>query len=315
MLQPTPLIIQAAQLPATFTGTPNDLFQAMVARMRIVSPSGNNFFVVGDIEPSFNAGPWLKGGTQWWVWDSNLKKYVPLDISESETKWFWYQNSTPPTSDPPVWLKVTDDPTEASPSGGAPIGWFAFDGTVWQPVSNIVAKSVTLDGMADGPQGSLIIYDDTNRPNLLPLGDASKFLAVKSDGSGVEWRDLIPSDIPAAAHGIPKFISPVTIFNDAAAADWTTYDASGSVPAGASAVIMQVIGGNNTDAPPVSVVYFRKNSLGDQYIGLYQGGNNVNGSQQGIFPVDEVGAVRSFQYKSTGFGTGTCTIYLVGYVS
>jgi len=129
--QNTNLVIQGSQLPAKFKGKPNDLFREMLARMRIVSPSGTSFFVTSDVEPSGNQGPWLKGGTQWWVWDSNLKRYVPLDISESETHWFQVGATTPTTANPPLWLKTTANQTEAQPQGGTPIAWYLFDGTTW----------------------------------------------------------------------------------------------------------------------------------------------------------------------------------------
>src|SRR5882672_10980042 len=106
-LQNTNLLVQMAQIPPTFKGTPQDLANTMIRRMRIVSPSGTNFIFVGDTEPTSNVGPWLKGGTQWFVFDATIKRYVPLDISASETKWFQVGNTTPATSSPPVWLKTT----------------------------------------------------------------------------------------------------------------------------------------------------------------------------------------------------------------
>ena len=87
-LQDTQLVIQMSQIPATFQGTPQDLANIMVRLMKIVSPTGTNFIFVGDTEPTSNVGPWLKNGTQWFVWDEDIKRYVPLDISESETIWF-----------------------------------------------------------------------------------------------------------------------------------------------------------------------------------------------------------------------------------
>jgi len=134
-LQNTNLIIQASQLPATFKGKPNDLFRAMVERMRIVSSSGTGFFVISDTEPPNNQGPWLKGGTQWWVFDPDLKRYVPLDISESETRWYQVGNSIPTTTSPPLWLKTTatvpPSSTVAEPTPGTPIAWYLFDGSNW----------------------------------------------------------------------------------------------------------------------------------------------------------------------------------------
>src|SRR6185295_16189664 len=130
-LQNTNLIIQGAPLPAAFKGKPNDLFVAMLERMKIVSPFGTSFFVISDVMPSSNQGPWLKGGTQWWVFDPNLKTYVPLDISESETKWYQVGKDTPTNTNPPLWLKTTENATEAKPKFGTPIAWYLFDGATW----------------------------------------------------------------------------------------------------------------------------------------------------------------------------------------
>lgn len=136
----TGLIIQVAPLPATFCGTPQEWAALLVRRMKIVSASGSNFFFVGDVEPTSNVGPWLRFGTQWWVFDTETKRYVPLDISASETQWFQVGSSTPLTSDPPVWLRTTKDQTEADPSIGSPISWHVFDGTNWVPFVGVVTS-------------------------------------------------------------------------------------------------------------------------------------------------------------------------------
>lgn len=150
-LNPTSLFIQMAQIPATFVGTPNDLATEMVKRMRIVSPNGTNFIFIGDVEPTSNVGPWLKGGTQWWVWDDATKRYVPLDISASFTIPFFQGLSTPGSSTPPVWLKTSKDPTDVDPSVGDPIGWYVFNGTSWVPYNSIVLSGPT----ANRPTGAI----------------------------------------------------------------------------------------------------------------------------------------------------------------
>ena len=122
-LQATNLVISASHLPATFKGTPDAMFQEMVSRMRILSPTGTSFFVVSDLEPPGNFGPWLKSGTQWFVWNPETKRYQPLDISESETKWFTVSSTTPTTTTPPVWLKISDT--------ASPISWNFYNGTTW----------------------------------------------------------------------------------------------------------------------------------------------------------------------------------------
>jgi hypothetical protein len=159
-LQKTSLLVQMAPLPATFTGTPQELSAEMVARMRIVSPSGSNFIFVGDTEPTSNVGPWLKDGSKWYVWDETISRYVPQDISDSATTWFHVGNSTPLTSDPPIWLKTTNDATQASPSYGNPISWYVFNGTVWVPYVGIVMSGPTVSrpGVPDAFQ----LYYDTD---------------------------------------------------------------------------------------------------------------------------------------------------------
>lgn len=148
-LQDTNLIILSAPIPATFSGTPDDLRREIVRRMKIVSPSGINFIFVGDNEPTSNVGPWLRGGTQWFVWDEGLKRYVPLDISASETRWYHIGASTPPNSEPPVWLRTTKDSTEADPSVGNPIGWYVFNGADWVPYVGVVTSGPTASRPSD----------------------------------------------------------------------------------------------------------------------------------------------------------------------
>lgn len=142
-LQDTNLLIQSAPIPATFEGTPDQLRVAIIRRLKIVSPTGTNFIFVGDNEPTSNVGPWLKGGTQWFVWDEDLKRYVPLDISESETRWFHVGATVPATSDPAIWLRTTNTPSEANPSLGSPIGWYVFNGSDWVPFIGIVLSGGT----------------------------------------------------------------------------------------------------------------------------------------------------------------------------
>lgn len=139
----TALFITAAKLPATFKGTPQQLADALVRRMKIVSPTGTSFIFTGDAEPTSNVGPWLRDGTRWYVFDEETKRYIPLDISDSETQWFQVGPTTPATGDPPVWLRSTRTPTDDDLSIGSPIGWYVFDGTNWVPFNNLVTSGPT----------------------------------------------------------------------------------------------------------------------------------------------------------------------------
>lgn len=186
-LNPTNFLIQASQLPATFVGDPNAFFRAMVERMRIVSPTGVSTFVISDVQPQSNQGPWLKGGTQWWVWSEDLKTYVPLDISQSETHWFQTGSTIPTVTEPPVWLKTTSGTTQPGTGEGTPVGWYLYNGTAWVGFTELVAKEVTFDKLADGVQGALITYDATNRPVLLAIGNPGDFARVNAAGNAVEY--------------------------------------------------------------------------------------------------------------------------------
>jgi hypothetical protein len=143
-LTATNLLIQSAPLPATFKGDPNAFRVELVKRLKILSPSGTNFIFIGDVEPTSNVGPWLKNGTQWWVWDDSTKRYIPLDLTASETIPFFIGATTPTSSNPPIWLLTTQDATDQAPTNfGSPIGWYLFNGTAWTPFNSITLSGPT----------------------------------------------------------------------------------------------------------------------------------------------------------------------------
>ena len=136
-LNKTGLVLKAAPLPLDFVGTPQDLFEAMVQRLEILSPIGTNFFIVGDVEPSSDVGPWLKGGTQWWVFSATEKRYVPLDISASLPNLFFLQPDnpgTPGTDDPVIWLRTSQDRI---------VGLYGWNGSEWKASGNIPNSGTT----------------------------------------------------------------------------------------------------------------------------------------------------------------------------
>lgn len=78
----TRLIVRGSPIPPDFLGNLNDLWQAMLNRLEIISPFGEVNLRIGGLMPTTNVGPWLNG-KQWWVWDEATKTYVPLDVSAS----------------------------------------------------------------------------------------------------------------------------------------------------------------------------------------------------------------------------------------
>lgn len=161
----TNLILQAAPLSPTFRGTPQEWFAEFIRHCKIVSGSGSSFFVISDVEPSSNVGPWLKGGTQWFVFSTVTNRYVPLDISASETRWYWMSNSTPVDIVPPVWLKTTQDQNATTGSFGDAIGWHEWNGTAWVPFNSVARSGTTLQRPTNAVE--LQQYFDTDISTLI----------------------------------------------------------------------------------------------------------------------------------------------------
>lgn len=133
----TNFVIVMAPLPPDFDGNPQDLADAMVERMQIQSPAGTNFFVVGDVEPSSNAGPWLKDGTKWYVFNLATGRYVPLDISDSVLQVFVISSTEPGPpegDDPNIWLRVVNNRV---------IAWYFWTGSEWRPGGNVPPSGPT----------------------------------------------------------------------------------------------------------------------------------------------------------------------------
>jgi len=147
----TGLIIQSAPLPTTFKGKPDDLRKAIVDRLKILSPGGITFIAVGSTEPTTNVGPWLKDGKKWYYFDETVKRYLPIDVSDSVSDEFQISESTPATSTPPVWLRTQN---------GAPVTWYFWNGAQWTPGMNIVQSGTTTDRPSD-PFDLQQYYDTT----------------------------------------------------------------------------------------------------------------------------------------------------------
>lgn len=108
----TKLVVQLSPLPADFKGDPQKFAEALVARMRIAAPFGVTTFVTGPNKPTSNQGPWLKNGTQWYVWSDDAADYIPLDISDSEVAPYYIQDGEPPTdTETSVWIQTKGNGT------------------------------------------------------------------------------------------------------------------------------------------------------------------------------------------------------------
>lgn len=161
-LQPTGDLIQACGLPPTMTGTFQEFLDEYTKRLTIVSAIGRGRLVFTDVEPTDANAVWVRG-TEILLFDAALKRFVPIDISASETRWFWTGSTTPPNSTPPTWLRTSAGTTRDTPpdtSYGRAIGWYIFDGSIWRPFNNIVNSGTT--AQRPSPPTDLENYYDTD---------------------------------------------------------------------------------------------------------------------------------------------------------
>ncbi|NOS67895.1 MAG: hypothetical protein HOO67_06080 [Candidatus Peribacteraceae bacterium] len=127
-----------APLPGDFEGSPQDMAEAMVERMEIQSPVGTNFFVVGDIEPTSDQGPWLKNGDRWYVFSATDGKYVPINLEDSLDLFTIGATlpGQPGVNDPLLFIRTT---------GSRSLGWYGWDGSTWRPFSNVPPSGTTAE--------------------------------------------------------------------------------------------------------------------------------------------------------------------------
>lgn len=129
------LPIVGAPLPASFAGTPQEFFTAVVKRVRAVFPTGQTGFVIQSETPTTNLGPWLKG-SEWWVWDSSTKTYIPLNVDDSLVA-YSISSTDPENGDEiPAWLQF---------SGTRALWWNYWTGDEW------VVTGVTRGTTAERP--------------------------------------------------------------------------------------------------------------------------------------------------------------------
>lgn len=129
-LNKTNLVIVSAPLPADFEGTPQEFAEALIERMEIQSPIGTNFFIVGDVEPSSDQGPWLKDGDRWYVFSQTEGAYVPLNIDDSLNLFTTGSvfPGIPGVGDSLLFLRT---------SGVRAIGWYGWDGASWRAINDV----------------------------------------------------------------------------------------------------------------------------------------------------------------------------------
>jgi hypothetical protein len=145
----------------------------MVARMSLVTAQTFALFVSGSTEPSSNVGPWLKSGTEWYVWSPTAGNYVPITVPIESLG--YVIGDTPP--DPTVtyfWIQ-----TDGS---GSPLALKIYFSGAWTDVyaTKFAGYSTTTE-MNTAIAAALAAYSTTADMNTaIAAGDAATLAASEA---------------------------------------------------------------------------------------------------------------------------------------
>lgn len=98
-----PVTFTASPLPSTFRGGPQQLLDAIVARLGLTTDGSLQFYASGSVAPTSDVGPWLKDNLTWWVWDVGTGAYVP-EVIDSLSLRYILSVATPDPAEYDVWF-------------------------------------------------------------------------------------------------------------------------------------------------------------------------------------------------------------------
>lgn len=181
----TSFTFNAKPIPANFRGTPQQLLEAWLARMEVAEDSST--FIVSDVQPTTNVGPWFKNGKQLWVW--NGLTYIPLDVSGSTYPQI-YVGATQPNSDHfQIWVEIA--------GGNTFVALHVFVDGDWRTQDTSIAPlSITTAMIADSAVTTEnILNGAVTSPKISPNislskwqgGAANQFVQMAPDASLPVW--------------------------------------------------------------------------------------------------------------------------------
>lgn len=123
-----PITVQIGALPASVKWTPQQLADAIAARMSLVSAQTFALFVTGSTAPTSDVGPWLRtsaSGGSWYVWSSTTGSYQPITIDSASLGYF-IGEATPDHNLYSFWIQTT--------AGGSPLALKIYYSGAWVDV-------------------------------------------------------------------------------------------------------------------------------------------------------------------------------------
>lgn len=214
-IQKTNLYLRLRALDPWFRGTPQQFAEAIVAAMEIVAPFGITTFVSGGAMPSSNQGPWLKDGTEWWVWSDEQGTYVPQSLESSFPQLYYIQTEEPPTNAGIyIWFKIEEcgcphglyllingkwvhfagDP-ESGPTADRPTAPHNFEEYYDTDIECLIWYERSEWRTKSGVKGDLKYVDAQTREEALTQNPGWEIFGT-GESSNINWRGKAP--YPAA---------------------------------------------------------------------------------------------------------------------
>lgn len=120
-----PVTFRAAPLPPSFSWTPQQYLDAIVARLSIQSDESFSLFTIGSTAPTSNVGPWLKNGITWYVWDAGTGSYIP-EVLEFQSLRYVASASAPSQALYTLWIELN--------GSGKAIAMKYYSGGAWKDI-------------------------------------------------------------------------------------------------------------------------------------------------------------------------------------
>ena len=182
-------ITQTEPLPENFSGTPQQLLEAILDRLEVNSDLET--FHTGPNPPAPNSGPWFKNGVELYGW--NGTEYTPVFTPDTSPRQIYAGETAPDFLKYSYWLKYSGNTVEGLYYyGGNTVGWVAAtygvaNGSI--TTNKLALGSVTTEKILDNS----ILSDNLAGPIAIskwPLGLAGQVLRMNAAGTSPEWKNV-----------------------------------------------------------------------------------------------------------------------------
>lgn len=136
-------------LPLTIQGTPQQIADAIAARLSVVTQQSLALFVSGTTEPASDSGPWYNTTTEpgvFYGWSNVLGNYQPLPVADVSLKYILSEAEPDPTIFQ-YWIKLN--------SAGKALGAYTYYNGAWHDIyEDVIATQNAAIAAVFTPYGS-----------------------------------------------------------------------------------------------------------------------------------------------------------------